>query len=234
MQFDRLPIKAVKAESGISTVSLLSILDFEFEARLPDKYYHRAHIRYFDSDFVFSEDLAFVMVELPKFTKSLEELETDLDHWLYLFKHLHTFSDIPKAFKREPFMQIFEIAEMINMTEEERRAYQASLKRYRDYHNQMDFNRKKALEEGVEKGIQKGIEQGKVLGIEQGIEQGKLLGMEEGILHSAENSFKLGLSLEIIQGVTAIPRQELLALRETWLEAHRGQSSSVIRSAGAK
>lgn len=47
-------------------------------------------------------DLALVFVELPKFKKSLEELETTLDRWLYFLKHATSLRTVPDALAREP------------------------------------------------------------------------------------------------------------------------------------
>jgi len=68
-----------------------------------------------------------------------------LDKWLYVLKNLDKFDRIPERIKDKIFEKVFKISEYQKLSEEERQAYEDSLKYYRDLKNSMDT----AQEEGV-------------------------------------------------------------------------------------
>ena len=110
---------------------------------------------------VFYDKLKFIYVELPKFTKTLEQLVSHQDKWLYLLRHLPDLDEQPRPFQDAVFLQLFEIAEISNFSPDEQDSYQSSLKYYRDLNNVIDTSRQEGLEEGIEQGIERGIEQGR-------------------------------------------------------------------------
>ncbi len=101
---------------------------------------------------VFYDKLKFIYIELPKFTKTLEELTSQQDKWLYLFRHLPDLEGQPRPFQDPVFLQLFEVAEIANFTQNEQDSYQSSLKYYRDMNNVIDTSRQEGLEEGIEQG----------------------------------------------------------------------------------
>jgi predicted transposase/invertase (TIGR01784 family) len=57
------------------------------------------------------EDFEFTFIELPKFNKKLNELETILDKWIYFIKEAENLEMIPKEFEsKEEFIEAFKIA----------------------------------------------------------------------------------------------------------------------------
>lgn len=107
---------------------------------------------------VFYDKLKFVYIELPKFTKTEEELETQFDKWLYVLRHLSDFQDKPKKLQTKIFEKLFESAEIAKFTAEERIAYEESLKYYRDIKNIVDTSKEEGIKEGIEQGIEQGID----------------------------------------------------------------------------
>ncbi|NEP37602.1 MULTISPECIES: Rpn family recombination-promoting nuclease/putative transposase [Moorena] len=81
---------------------------------------------------VFYDKLKFIYVELPKFTKSVDQLETHFDKWLFLLKHLAQLNEPPEPLQEDVFAQLFEVAEIANFSSAEQFRYQDSLKVYRD------------------------------------------------------------------------------------------------------
>jgi len=75
---------------------------------------------------------------MPHFTKTLPELETIYDKWLYVLKHLPTLTERPAALQERVFKRLFEAAEIARFTSEEKGLYEASLKSYRDLKNVID------------------------------------------------------------------------------------------------
>lgn len=65
-------------------------------------------------------DLKLVFVELPKFTKSVDQLETRADKWLYFMKYAVTITEIPPVMDSIPEIhQAFDIADRVNLRPEE-------------------------------------------------------------------------------------------------------------------
>lgn len=101
---------------------------------------------------VFYDKLTYIYLEMPKLTKTVDELETHFDNWLYVLKNLENLTDRPEKLQESIFNKLFEQAEISNFNDEECSEYEASLKTYRDLKNSIDT----AREEGIEKGMEKG------------------------------------------------------------------------------
>jgi predicted transposase/invertase (TIGR01784 family) len=161
-----------QAEKGdwnykLSSVYTIGILDFIFEDhKREQEFVHTVELKNQNCE-VFYDKLKFIYVELPKFTKKIEELETHFEKWLYLFKHLSELETPPEKLQEGVFKQLFEIAEIAKFTPEEQRAYENSLKYYRDLHNVIETSKLEAREEGI------------VIGREEGREEGITIGREE-------------------------------------------------------
>jgi len=142
----------------LDPVYTVGILDFIFaEHKTDTTLLHIVELKNQNCE-VFFEKLKFIYVELPKFNKTEEELETHFEKWLYIFRYLSNFQERPKALADEVFEQLFEVAEIAQFTPQERVAYQDSLKYYRDLKNVVDTSREEGLKEGMEKGVREGIQ----------------------------------------------------------------------------
>ena len=102
--------------------------DINHDVGLLDKKTHR----------VFNDKLTFKYVEINKFTKSEDELETLFDKWLYLLRNLSRLDKQPAALKEKVFSKLFEEAEIARFTPIELHAYEDSMKAYRDFKNSID------------------------------------------------------------------------------------------------
>ena len=171
-----------QAEKGdwnykLSSVYTIGILDFIFaDHKQEQEFLHTVELKNQNCE-VFYDKLKFIYVELPKLKKKIEELETHFEKWLYLFKHLSELETPPEKLQEGVFKQLFEIAEIAKFTPEEQRAYENSLKYYRDLHNVIETSKLEARQEGIAMGVEQGI----VIGREEGIVIGKQEGREEGI-----------------------------------------------------
>jgi len=136
----------------LSPVYTVGILDFIFDDHKDDEtLLHTVELK--DQQCrVFYDKLKFIYLELPKFQKPLEALETHFDKWLYLLRHLPSLNNPPELLQESTFMQLFEIAEIANFTPVEQVAYEDSLKYYRDLNNVVDTSRQEGLEEGLDQG----------------------------------------------------------------------------------
>lgn len=93
--------------------------------------------------------MEFIYVEIAKFDKSLEELETLYDKWLYALKNLYKLTQRPKELCDKVFDRLFEEAEISKFTQQELREYEASKMAYRDIKNSVDTAKREGIAEGI-------------------------------------------------------------------------------------
>ncbi len=140
----------------LSSVYTIGILDFIFDDHKNDpEFFHTVELKNQNCE-VFYDKLKFIYIELPKFNKPLEELENHFEKWLFLFRHLSQLDTPPQKLQEGVFNQLFELAEIAQFSPDEQRAYQNSLKYYRDLNNVVET----AIQEGREEGRQEGIQEG--------------------------------------------------------------------------
>ncbi len=120
---------------------------------------------------VFYEKLTFIYLELPKFNKTIDELETQFDKWLYLFRYLPLLDKLPDKFKDKIFQKLFKVAEIAKFSREERSDYESSLKYLRDLGNVIDTAKREGEQIGLEKGEQIGLEKGEQIAKKKAIIQ---------------------------------------------------------------
>ena len=127
----------------LQAVYTIAILDFEFEngKGLSDKYRTDVQLVDVETGKVFYKKLRFIYFEMPKFTKSLDDLENHYEKWLYVLRHLHYLDTIPDKLRERIFEHLFEVAEVSNFTPEQRQSYEDSVKSYRDLKNTVDTAR---------------------------------------------------------------------------------------------
>lgn len=136
---------------GVYTVA---ILDFVF----PDNEYpddslrHEVKLVDVDDKHVFYDKLTFLYLEMPKFTKTEDELETMYDKWLFVLHNLSCLMKRPAALQEHVFTRLFEQAEIARYSPKERQKYEDSLKVYRDLRNVIDTAELKGQKKGFEQG----------------------------------------------------------------------------------
>jgi len=119
------------------------------------------------------KDFEFSFIELPKFNKELNQLNTILDKWIYFLKYANDLTLIPNEYKDiQEFTEAFNIATQTSWDKKELEVYEyVSLKEF-DELNALRTAEKKGLEKGIQKGIKKGIEKGKLEIAQNAIKQG--------------------------------------------------------------
>ena len=134
---------------SLDGVFFLGILDFEYEQ--DEMTEHRYQLLETTTLKRMTDKLEFVFVEVAKFNKSEDELETDLDKWLYLLKNMSTLLERPAALRDRVFGRLFDVAEYARLDDEERKNYVESMNTARDTYNQIDFALNKGIGIGLEK-----------------------------------------------------------------------------------
>ena len=157
---------------------------------------------------VFYDKLKFIYLELPKFKREEEELETQFDKWLYAFTHLSELQERPKKLEEPVFTRLFDVAEVEKFDIEERLEYEGSLKVYRDLYSIADT----AEQKGMKKGMEKGRKEGKEEGIKEGIEKGRKEGERQKAIKIAKELKNSNIPIKVIIQSTGLSEQEIINL----------------------
>jgi len=146
---------------------------------------------------VFYDKLTYIYMEMPKFTKAEDQLETQSDKWLYILKYLPHLYERPDWIQERILNNLFDAAEVANLSRSERSHYEESLRTYRDLENTLSYSEEKGLRRGMEKGMAKGME--------KGIEKGQ----RDQQLATARKALEAGLSTAIIATLTGLAEKEI-------------------------
>jgi predicted transposase/invertase (TIGR01784 family) len=104
-------------------------------------------------------DIELVFVELPKFDKKVDLLETLADKWLYFLKCARQLDVVPESMNLVPeIKQAFDMANEVNLSPEQIEDMEMQEMFIHDQRNAI----KKALNQGRQEGLEEGVEQGKV------------------------------------------------------------------------
>ena len=150
---------------------------------------------------VFYDNLEYIYVEISKFNKSLEQLDTLYEKWLYALKNLYKLTQRPKELCDKVFDRLFEEAEIAKFTPQEMREYETSKMAYRDIKNSVDT----AKREGKQEGLAEGIEIGRAEGIEEGMSQRSL--------EIARKMLAKGMDEASIMDMTGLTSEEIKLLK---------------------
>ena len=129
---------------------------------------------------VFYDKLEYIYVEIAKFNKPLEELDTLYEKWLYALKNLYKLTQRPKELCDKVFDRLFEEAEIAKFTPQEMREYETSKMAYRDIKNSVDTAKR------------------------EGIEIGRAEGKHEANTETAQRLLAMGLSAEQVAKATQL------------------------------
>ena len=177
-------------------VYTIGILNFCFDKEREGNYYHEVKLMDTATKEVFYDKLVFIYLEMPKFTKQENELESLFDKWLYVIRNLAALMERPRVLQEKVFAHLFEAAEIAKFSRVERYEYEESLKAYRDWFSVMATAELRGEERGKEKGLKEGLEKGRI----------------EERLRNARGLKARGVDAEIIAQVTGLSVDDILGL----------------------
>ena len=131
------------------------------------------------------EDLSYVFIELPKFKKTEQDLDTTQDKWIYFFKNWSKSNEVPKGVDEPELIEAYKAMEEFNWTLGEKEAYMKANIALTE-----EFAIKK---EEFEKGEKKGLAKGKQLQNQ----------------HLAREMLKNGISNDQVKKITGLTDKEL-------------------------
>lgn len=146
----------------LNSVYTVGLLNFNFAEGLDDarRWHHEVKLMEVDTKEVFYDKLTYVYVEIPKFNKTEDELETMYDKWMYVLKNLSSLMSRPAALQERVFTRLFEQAEISKFNSDELRMYEDSVNAFRDIVNAIRSAEKKKIAEGRAKGLAEGRAEG--------------------------------------------------------------------------
>ena len=148
---------------SLDGVFFLGVLDFKYEQ--DEMTEHRYQLLETKTLKRMTDKLEFVFVEVAKFNKSEDELETDLDKWLYLLKNMSTLLERPAALRDRVFGRLFDVAEYARLDDEERKKYVEAMNTTRDTFNMIAYARKENSYEIARRMIDKGLDMDIILDV---------------------------------------------------------------------
>jgi predicted transposase/invertase (TIGR01784 family) len=164
------PIQGQAVKGGrwnyeLKPVYTICILNFSFADRSGQERYIR-EIQLMDKQTqeVFYDKLTFIYLEVPRFRKEETELVTQFDKWMFVLKHLHQLQDRPVKLQERIFEKLFKQAETANLTPEEMRTYEESLKVYWDNYSVIETAKHEGRQEGRQEGREEVARELKKLG----------------------------------------------------------------------
>ena len=208
--YSSFPIRSQGAKGrwrfGLKAVYTIGILDFVFDEDKDDEEYYHHVVKLMDVEKkeVFYDNLTYIYLEMPKFKKTEDELESLFDKWLYALKNLPRLLERPAALQERIFKKFFDVAETANLSKEEYAKYWESEKNYYD------------LDGAFRTASQKGYLRGKAKGLAEGMEKGLVQGMEKGQLKEKAETVRrlslMGLTTEQIAHGTDLTTEEVISL----------------------
>ena len=149
----------------------------------------------------FSDRMRMTFIKIPMMDKNAEDCKTTLERWIYILKNMETMEAMPQSFMKEPvFRRLGKVAQYAALDEKDRRAYNESLKAYRDAYAIFKTER----------------EEGRALGLEEGLAEGRAEGLAEGKaqekIQIARNLLEAGMNPQMISSVTGLTEREISGL----------------------
>ena len=143
-------------------VYVVSILDFVMDDDPQSNAVRTAYRLYEDNSHkLLTDRVTFIFIELPKFTKTVEELDGNILEGMYFcFKNMTELESRPEVLDHHVFTKIFDVTELYNMDQDTRDKVLDNMTTERDLKNQMIYAREEGREEGIALAIKNMTESG--------------------------------------------------------------------------
>jgi predicted transposase/invertase (TIGR01784 family) len=146
----------------LNPIVALTITDFEMFPNSP-KMISSYALREKEELTTYSDDIELVFVELPKFKKTLDEIETVSDKWIYFLRYASQLQSVPPSMGDEPAIEhAFQVAQQSKLTRKELEIVEKSQMLLHDNRNALLYAEKKAEERGEKRGEEQGRRKEKI------------------------------------------------------------------------
>ena len=155
------------------------------------------------------KDFELNFIELPKFKKEEEELETIIDKWVYFIKNAENIEMIPQNVDDKGLLEAYQTAQEYMWSEKELDLYDYMGMRKTDKLLELQFAQEKGFKSGLKEGIEKGVEKGREEGREEGLKEGIEKGEYKKSIETAKNLLSMGLTIEQISKATGLSLDDI-------------------------
>ena len=140
-------------------VYVVNIMNFKMDNREDDTNVKTIYRLYEENSHrLLTDRITFIFIELPRFRKSVYELDGNVLEGMYFcFKNMAVLDNRPKVLTHSVFNKIFEASELYNMDKVTRDKVIHKMTTERDLRNQMAYARQEAISEGREEGRKEGL-----------------------------------------------------------------------------
>ena len=139
------------------TVYFIGLMDFSLHEG-SERVDFRYTLRENQSGELMTPRIQYVFLELPNaLGRALTPAASVMDNICWALHEMEHLTERPAELKQEIFKLLFDSAELANFTADERAKYQLDMTTERDIINQIEYARKKGMEEGREEGREEGF-----------------------------------------------------------------------------
>ena len=190
-------------------VYVISILDFMIDVKSPcDKVKTTYRLYEQESHTLLTDRVTFIFIELPKFRKSIDELDGNILEGMYFcFKNMAVLNERPEVLDHQIFRRIFEVSELYNMEKNTRDKVLDKMTTERDLINQLEYARQEAINEGRAEGLA----EGRAEGLEKGLAKGLAKGRAQERAENIRKMLAAGIPAETIAAALNITVEECLS-----------------------
>ncbi len=182
--------------SKLNPVIFIGILDFNYS---PSPNYLSTHKTInVETHESYLTGIEYNFVELPKFTKTADELTDLADEWLYFIKNAAFLKALPSDIMDKGLQTAYADAGFFSWTKEELAAYDYMIMIQQDLKGREELAVIKAEQKSTEKGIEKGIEKGS----------------KNEKIEIAKKMLQKGFSIEVIAEVTGLSVEEIEKIKQ--------------------
>lgn len=135
--------------SKLKQVYFIGILEFEIGNN--PSYFSRHKVLDVETAEQVIQDVEFNFIELPKFTKTLDQLQTPIDQWTYFIKNAENLTVIPENVNDEGLREAYIEADKHNWTKQELEDYLRASLREGDEINRLNLAVRRAEEKAEER-----------------------------------------------------------------------------------
>jgi predicted transposase/invertase (TIGR01784 family) len=132
--------------NNLRPVYFIGILEFEIGNSI--SYHNRHKVLDVETKEQVIEDVEFNFIELPKFNKTIDQLETPIDQWTFFIKNAENLTLIPESIEDEGLKEAYKEADKQNWTKRELEDYERASIKERDEIGRIEFAEKKGLIKG--------------------------------------------------------------------------------------
>lgn len=188
-------VEAGAEEYDFLPVYVVNLLDFEMDKDSSDRKVMSVYRLYEEqSHRLLTDRVTFIFIELPKFNKTIDELDGNILEGMYFcFKNMTVLDSRPEVLDHQVFAKIFEASELYNMDEITRDKVLHKMTTERDLRNQMAYARKEAIAEGLA----------------EGLAEGRAEGIIEAKIQIARNMRSMDLDIKMIAEATGLAIEEI-------------------------